>query len=188
MNTVDNSLYNNEWYKNRIGASKSQQVLWYFINVCFFINPFNPSSWLKRWLLKLFGARIGRGVVIKPGVSIKYPWKLFVGDYSWIGEKVWIDNLANVVIGNNVCISQGAMMLTGNHNYSAREFDLMVLAIKLEDGVWIGAKSVVCPGVTCKTHSVLSVLSVATKDLEPYTIYQGNPAIAIKERVIQGKG
>ncbi|HTE24056.1 WcaF family extracellular polysaccharide biosynthesis acetyltransferase [Flavitalea sp.] len=187
MNTVDNSLYNNDWYGNKIGASRSQQILWYFFNVVFFINPLNPSSALKKFILKLFGAKIGRGVVIKPGVNIKYPWKLFIGDYSWIGEKVWIDNLANVVIGKSVCISQGAMLLTGNHNYAAKEFDLMVLAISIEDGVWLGAKSVVCPGITCKTHSVLSVQSVATKNLEAFTIYQGNPAVAIKDRIIQGK-
>jgi putative colanic acid biosynthesis acetyltransferase WcaF len=187
MNTVDNSLYNNDWYGNKIGASRSQQVLWYFFNVLFFINPLNPSSALKKFILKLFGAKIGKGVVIKPRVNIKYPWKLFIGDHSWIGEKVWIDNLANVVIGKSVCISQGAMLLTGNHNYAAKEFDLMVLAISVEDGVWLGAKSVVCPGVTCKTHSVLSVQSVATKNLEGFTIYQGNPAVAIKDRIIQGK-
>jgi putative colanic acid biosynthesis acetyltransferase WcaF len=187
MNTVDNSLYNNDWYGNKIGASRSQQALWYLFNVLFFINPLNPSSGLKKFILRLFGARIGRGVVIKPGVNIKYPWKLFIGDYSWIGEKVWIDNLANVVIGKSVCISQGAMLLTGNHNYAAKEFDLMVLAISIEDGVWLGAKSVVCPGITCKSHSVLSVQSVATKNLEAFTIYQGNPAVAIKDRIIQGK-
>src|SRR5688572_4556156 len=187
MNTVDNSLYNNDWYANKIGASRSQQILWYCFNVLFFINPLNPSSALKKFILKLFGAKIGRGVVIKPGVNIKYPWKLFIGDYSWIGEKVWIDNLANVVIGRSVCISQGAMLLTGNHNYAAKEFDLMVLAISIEDGVWLGARSVVCPGVTCKSHSVLSVQSVATKNLEAFTIYQGNPAVAVKDRIIQGK-
>lgn len=187
MNTVDNSLYNNDWYGAKIGASRSQQILWYFFNVLFLINPLNPSSGLKKFILKLFGARIGKGVVIKPGVNIKYPWKLFVGDYSWLGEKVWIDNLANVVIGRSVCISQGAMLLTGNHNYAAKEFDLMVLAITLEDGVWIGSKAVVCPGVTCRSHAVLAVQSVATKNLEPFTIYQGNPAVAIKDRIIQGK-
>jgi putative colanic acid biosynthesis acetyltransferase WcaF len=185
MNSVDNSLYNNDWYASRIGATRSQQIIWYFFNVLFFINPLNPSSSLKKWILKLFGAKIGKGVVIKPGVNIKYPWKLVIGDHSWIGEKVWIDNLAHVVIGSSVCISQGAMLLTGNHNYSAREFDLMVLPITLENGVWIGSKSVVCPGVVCKSHAVLAVLSVATKDLEPYTIYQGNPAAPVKPRVIQ---
>lgn len=127
---------------------------------------------------------MGKGVVIKQSVNIKYPWKLKVGDYSWIGEDVWIDNLAEINIGRNVCLSQGVMLLTGNHNYSKSSFDLIVQSIILEDGVWIGAQAIVCPGVICMTHSVLSVMSVANKNLEPYTIYQGNPAISVRERII----
>ena len=178
--------YNNGWYRPLIGASKLKQALWYVTNILFFINPLNPVSAIKLLLLKAFGAKIGKGVVIKPAVSIKYPWHLTVGDYSWIGENVWIDNLVAVTVGSSVCISQGAMLLTGNHNYASSGFDLMVEPIIIEDGAWIGAKSVVCPGVVCMTHSVLSVLSVATRNLEPYTIYQGNPAVAVKERVIGG--
>jgi putative colanic acid biosynthesis acetyltransferase WcaF len=109
---------------------------------------------------------------------------LEVGDYSWIGEQVWIDNLGNVRIGAHCCLSQGAMLLCGNHNYKLTSFDLKVGPIILEDGVWIGAQSVVCPGVTCGSHAVLSVGSVAQKDLKPYTIYSGTPAIEIRERVI----
>src|SRR5450631_60718 len=115
---VANDTYNNDWYKKQIGASRLKQVTWYFVNVFFFINPLNPGSGLKRALLRLFGARLGRGVVLKPGINIKYPWKLSIGDYAWIGEKVWIDNLAPVEIGKNVCLSQGAMLLTGNHDYT----------------------------------------------------------------------
>jgi putative colanic acid biosynthesis acetyltransferase WcaF len=181
---VDNSSYSNNWYKQEIGAGKLKQMLWYFTNVFFFINPLNPVVSLKRGLLKLFGATVGQGVIIKPGVNIKYPWKLSIGDHTWIGEGVWIDNLAPINIGKSVCISQGAMLLTGNHNYTSTTFDLMVKPINLEDGAWIGAKALVCPGVTCKTHSVLSALSVANRNLEPYAIYQGNPANLIKQRVI----
>lgn len=101
----------------------------------------------------------------------------------WIGEGVWIDNLGKVKIGNNVCISQGAMLLTGNHNYKKESFDLIVGDITLEDGVWVGAKSVVCPGVTMKSHSILTVGSVLTKDAEEYGIYQGNLAVMVKKRV-----
>ena len=90
-----------------------------------------------------------------------------------------------VIIGKNVCISQGALLLTGNHDYSKPSFDLITKEIRLEDGVWIGAKSIVPPGIICKSHSVLSVNSVATKNLESYTIYQGNPAEIIRERKIQ---
>ena len=181
---VDFSSYNNDWYKKEIGAGKLKQLAWYFVNVFFFINPLNPSGAIKNILLKRFGARIGKGVVIKPGVNIKYPWKLTIGDYSWIGEKVWIDNLAPVSIGSSVCISQGAMLLTGNHNYKLPSFDLMIGAITLEDGAWVGAQSIVCPGVTLATHAVLSVGSVATSNLDAFGIYSGNPAIFQRERVI----
>ena len=140
----------------------------------------------KIWMLRKFGAKIGKGVFIKPSVNIKYPWTLEIGDYSWIGENVWIDNLAQVKIGSNVCISQGAMLLCGNHNYKKPTFDLMVGEITLEDGSWVGAQSVVCPGVTLHTHAVLGVGSVAHHDLDAYGIYQGNPARKVRERVIDG--
>jgi putative colanic acid biosynthesis acetyltransferase WcaF len=179
---TDLSKYDNSWYSPKAGMLK--RGVWYIVNVLFFINPLNGISSLKVFLLRLFGGRIGKGVMLKPSVNIKYPWLLEVGDFSWIGEKVWIDNLVKVKIGKNCCLSQGAMLLAGNHNYSKVTFDLIVEEIILEDGVWIGAQSVVCPGVTCKNHSILSVQSVASSNLDAYTIYRGNPAIAIKKRII----
>jgi len=77
MNT-DLSSYNNDWYKKEIGASRLKQILWYFVNVIFLINPLNPSSGLRIFLLRIFGAAIKEDVVIKPGVNIKYPWKLII--------------------------------------------------------------------------------------------------------------
>jgi putative colanic acid biosynthesis acetyltransferase WcaF len=177
---TDLSKFDNGWYHP--GRPVIVRALWFLVNGLFFINPVLPFSGLKIILLRLFGARIGRQVVIKPGVNIKYPWRLQIGDHCWIGEKVWIDNLADVKIGNHVCLSQGAFLLTGNHNYKKPAFDLMTGEITLEDGVWIGAKSIVCPGVICYSHAVLSAGSVATKRLEAYGVYQGNPAIKIRER------
>ena len=179
---TDLSVYTTGNYN--IGANPIKRLLWYFTNVLFFINPLNPSGSIKNVLLRLFGAKIGKGVIIKPNVNIKYPWKLEIGDYTWIGEKAWIDNLGNVVIGKNCCLSQGAFILCGNHNFKKQAFDLMVKEITLEDGVWIGAKSIVAPGVVCKSHSVLAVNSVATTTLEEYSIYRGNPAEKIKTREI----
>jgi putative colanic acid biosynthesis acetyltransferase WcaF len=176
------STYNNAWYQP---GGRVKILLWYLVNTLFFINPLNSISGIKVVLLRLFGAKIGKGVIIKPGVNIKYPWLLNIGNDVWIGENVWIDNLAKVTIEDNVCISQGAMLLCGNHNYKKTTFDLMVNEIILEEGVWIGAKSIVSPGVTCKTHAILSVGSIANIDLEPYTIYQGNPAKKIRNRVIE---
>lgn len=127
---------------------------------------------------------MGKRVVIKPHVRIKYPWKLTIGDYSWIGEGVWIDNLAEVNIGAHCCLSQGAFLLCGNHDYSKSTFDLMIGPIILKDGSWVGAKSIVCPNVVMESHSILSVGSVATKNLEAFKIYSGNPAIFVRERKI----
>ncbi len=178
----DLSKYDNSWYNP--GAGPVKRLLWYLINHFLFTHSLFPLSSIKVGILRLFGAKVGKGVNIKPAVNIKYPWNLIVGDFCWIGEKVWIDNLEKIEIGNHVCLSQGAMLLTGNHNYSKPTFDLIVQRIVLEDGVWIGAKSLVCPGVTCKNHSVLSVMSVATRDLEEMSIYRGNPAMKIRERQI----
>ncbi len=182
MSEVKLKNYNNSWYKPG-GAIK--RALWYGVNVLFFINPLCPSSGIKKLLLKLFGASIEKGVVIKPGVNIKYPWKLSIGEYTWIGEKVWIDNLDEVKIGKNCCISQGAMLLCGNHNYKLPTFDLMIGSITLEDGVWIGAQSMLTPNTTCKSYSILSVQSAASGTLEAYTIYRGNPAQKVKDREIK---
>ncbi|MCB9015278.1 MAG: colanic acid biosynthesis acetyltransferase WcaF [Lentimicrobiaceae bacterium] len=182
MNKTDLSIYTTGSYNTGAGAVK--RGLWYLINILFFINPLNPISRIKVSLLRAFGAKIGKGVVIKPAVNIKYPWKLSIGNYSWIGEKAWIDNLDRVTIGDHCCVSQGAMLLCGNHNFTKTTFDLITKPIHLEDGAWIGAFSIVCPGVICKSHSVLAVNSVATKNLDAYRIYQGNPAIAVKDRII----
>lgn len=167
-----------------VGASGLKQLLWYFTSAIFFRSGIIPVSVLLVAILKLFGAKIGRDVRIKPFIHIKYPWKLTLGDHSWLAE-CYIENLAPVVIGKNVCVSQNAMLLTGNHNYKKPTFDLMVDSITLEDGVWIGANATVCPGVRCESHSVLALGSVATKNLEPYSVYQGNPAVKVRERVIE---
>jgi putative colanic acid biosynthesis acetyltransferase WcaF len=182
---VQNDTYNNDWYKKEIGASWLKQSVWYLVNVVFLMNPLNPSSSIKSFLLRLFGAQLGNGVRLKQSINIKYPWKLTIGDFSWIGERVWIDNLADVKIGQNVCISQGATLLTGNHDFTKPTFDLVVKPIIVEDGVWIGAQALVCPGVICYSHSVLTAKSIATKNLEAYKIYQGNPAVYVKERVVE---
>jgi putative colanic acid biosynthesis acetyltransferase WcaF len=179
--TVNNALYR---ARITIGASRFKRALWYLTNILLFKNPFNIFYSLKVSLLKAFGAEVGKGVVIKPSVNIKYPWKLKIGEHSWIGERVWIDNLALVAIGNNVCISQGALLLCGNHNYKKETFDLILGEIVLEDGVWIGAKAIVCPGVICASHSVLTAGSVVTKNTVPFGIYQGNPAQKVGERII----
>jgi putative colanic acid biosynthesis acetyltransferase WcaF len=178
---TDLSSFSNPEYNP--GASFIKRGFWHLVSAAFFQSRF-PVNGIKVMLLKLFGARIGAGLIIKPSVNIKSPWLLNVGAHCWIGEHVWIDNLVPVSLGDNCCLSQGAMLLTGNHNYKKSTFDLITGEIHLEEGVWIGAKAVVCPGVKCRSHALLTVGSVATSTLEAYSIYQGNPAQKVRERVV----
>ena len=105
------SKYDNSSYSR--GAGKTKCLLWYFANLLFIKNHWNPLNGLKVGILKLFGSKIGKGVIIKPGVNIKYPWLLTIGDYSWIGEDVWIDNLAQVVCPG-VTVKEDAVITVGS--------------------------------------------------------------------------
>lgn len=182
MLKTDLSIYNN--YPYNPGGNVLKRVLWYYFNAIFFKTSIIPSSAFKVFCLKLFGARIGKHVTIKPCVNIKYPWNLRIGDETWVGENVWIDSLVLIDIGANVCLSQGAVLLTGSHNYKKKSFDLITKGIILEDGVWICAGAMVNPGITAASHAVLTSGSIATKNLEVYGIYQGNPAVKIRTREI----
>lgn len=182
MRRTDLSTYNNHPFSP--GGNAVKRFLWLYVNAVIFKTSLFPSSRIKVFFLRMFGARIGKNVTIKPCVNIKYPWFLSVGDETWIGEAVWIDCLVPVTIGAHVCLSQGAVILTGSHNYKSSSFNLITGGVILEDGVWIGALAVVNQGVTAGSHTVLTAGSVATRSLEPYSIYQGNPAVKIRDRII----
>lgn len=172
-------------YKNNNfshGRGLVVRIFWVVISRIFFETVIPYPNYLKYCLLKFFGAKIGKGLILKPNVKIKQPWCLEVGGNCWIGEGVWIDNLVLVKLESNVCLSQGALLLTGNHNYKESSFDLITGVILLKEGVWIGARAIVGPGVTCYSHSVLSVGSTTFKDLEPYSIYQNNVAVVKRKR------
>ncbi|EIY9331114.1 TPA: WcaF family extracellular polysaccharide biosynthesis acetyltransferase [Escherichia coli] len=169
-------------YKKIYHAPKIKSIIWYVLSFIFFETAIPFPSQIKCFILKLMGAHIGKGVVIKPNVKIKYPWNLYIGNNSWLGEKVWIDNLDIVTVGNNCCISQGAYLLTGNHDYRSECFDLIISPITIENEVWVGAKAIVTPGVHLKTGAILAVNSVAASDLNENSVYQGNPATFKRKR------
>ena len=147
------------------GRSRFVEILWLLLDIVL-VRSRIPGYAHRRLIIRAFGARVGKGVLIKPGVRIKFPWHLEIGNNSWVGEDVWIDNLARVQIGANCCISQGAYICTGNHDWATPTFDLIVKPIRIEDGAWIAAKSVVGPGVRVGEGAVLSMGSVATVRLD----------------------
>jgi len=176
-------------YQNPPDLDKGKPFLiracWHFVNAVFLQNPLNPSSTVKRWCLQIFGAKIGKGCVLKPGLNVKSPWFLTIGDYCFIGERVWIDSLAPVRIGNNVCLSQDVYLCCGNHDWTDPHFGKTVKPIAIEDGAWLATRSTVLFGVTVATQSVVCAGSVLSKNTEPNGIYSGVPATKIKERQIR---
>ncbi|MDC0584097.1 WcaF family extracellular polysaccharide biosynthesis acetyltransferase [Bacteroidales bacterium] len=184
MNTVDLSKFESDIYISG-GKNKIKKLLWFFTSAIIFQSPLFPIVKLKIFLLRLFGAKIGKGVNIKPLVYIKFPWRLNIGDHVWIGEKVWIANEGTLTIGNNVCISHEVLLMSGGHNFKKKYFDVYANPINIEDGVWLGAQSAVGGGITLKSHAVLAMKSVANSDLEAFKIYRGNPAVPVKNRIIE---
>lgn len=183
MNTVNLSQYSIGSYNP---GNIVKRVVWYIVNRLVFLTSLPIPSSLKVNILRIFGARVGKGVTVKPRVNIKYPWFVSIGNAVWIGEGAWLDSLGAITIGDSVCISQNVYLCTGNHDYSKPAFDLNVGSIIIEDGVWLGAGVMVAPNVTVASHTVAVMGSVLTKSTEAYGIYQGNPAVKVKTRVIRG--
>lgn len=124
-----------------------KKSLWYLLNVTLFSSSI-PGSFWRRWMLKAFGASVGNSIVIKPRVNVKYPWNLSIGDFCWIGEASWIDNIELVEIHSNVCISQGVYFCTGNHNYNDLRFKLTAEKITVLSNTWVTAFYIIQPGST----------------------------------------
>jgi putative colanic acid biosynthesis acetyltransferase WcaF len=167
------------------GANIITQLLWYFVGAPLVRSYLIPCSGLKVNILRWLGAEIGQGVRIKTGVRVKFPWRLIIKDFVWIGEDAWLDNLDLITIESHCCISQGVYLCTGNHDWCDRNFALKTAPIYLETGSWISARATVAAGVRVGQGAILGLGSVATQSLEPMTIYSGNPAIAIKSRKIR---
>lgn len=159
------------------GASLLKEALWCFVKVLFFASVFPIPSVVKVFLLRCFGARIGRRVVIRSQVNISFPWRLEMGDHVWIGDEVMILSLAQVTIQSNVCISQRAFLCTGSHNWRSESFELIAKPITLEESCWVAANVFIGPGVTLHKGTICSAGSVVLRDAGPSQILIGNPAV-----------
>lgn len=161
---------------------KLRRATWMIVwNLLGRIGP-RALSPLRVRLLRLFGARVGQGVLVCPGVKVLMPWNLRIGDYTAIAEGVDIYNFGEVRIGSNTCVSQGVWLCTGSHDYNVPNFPLIWDDIQVGDRVWIAAQSFIGPGVTVGDGAVVGARSVATRDLEAWTVSAGNPCVSIKPR------
>jgi putative colanic acid biosynthesis acetyltransferase WcaF len=141
---LDLSKFNNASFER--GAPAWKEALWWACRSLGFAPWFPVPSAIKVAVLRAFGAKVGRGVVIRSRVNITFPWKLEIGDQVWIGDEVLILSLAPVKIGSNVCISQRAFLCTGSHDFRSEGFDLITKPIEIGDGCWVAACAFIGPG------------------------------------------
>jgi putative colanic acid biosynthesis acetyltransferase WcaF len=181
MTRICNDLFDARRGLNR-GRSKPVEALWYLLKCFLFLTPLPVPSSIKCSILRWFGAHVGRGVVIKPRVNIHFPWRLSIGDHTWIGEEVFILNFEPVTIGAHCCLSQRAFVCTGNHDYREPDMPYRNRPIVIEDGAWIGAQSFVSPGVTIGSEAVITVGSIVTENQPAQMICSGNPCAQVKAR------
>ena len=164
---------------------KGKRALWNVIWLLFgYPGPRMFSPW-RKFLLKLFGAKIGKAPLICGQVKVLMPWNLVIGDFVAIAERVDIYNFAEVIMGNNVCVSQGVWLCTGSHDYIKKDFPLIWSPIVIGDFSWIAAESFIGPGVSVAEGVVVGARSVVTKDIPAWKVSAGNPCRVIKDRKIE---
>lgn len=164
------------------GRSAFIVQLWWFTDFFFFKpSPQIMYGW-RRFLLRLFGAKIGKSVIIRPSVTITYPWKISIGDYSWIGDNVELYSLGEIEIGKNVVISQRSYLCAASHNYTKEDFPIWSKKITIEDECWLATDVYVAPGVTIGNGTVVGARSSVFKNLPAERICFGNPATVIRKR------
>ena len=183
---VDLSHFNNDWYDP--GRPWIVRGLWFFFGHPMLRSTWIPSSALRVRLLRAFGASVGIGVIVKPGVRVKHPWMLNVGENAWLGEDCWIDNLAPVSIGDSACLSQGCYICTGNHDWSDPAFALIVKPVEIGAGAWVGARAFLAPGVILEEGAVATAGSVVTKRIPAWEVHAGNPASFLRRRTLTPSG
>lgn len=164
------------------GRSKITVQLWWIVQATLFrCSPQFMYGW-RRFLVRCFGARIGKKVIIRPSVKITYPWKLQIGDYSWVGDDVSLYTLGPITIGSHAVISQKVYLCTGTHDYNSSDFKILSQPISIEDKCWLATDVYVAPGVTIHKGTVVGARSSVYADLPSNKVCVGNPAKPIKDR------
>lgn len=161
--------------KNFRGKNIAVVQLWWFVEGTLFkFSPQFMYPW-RRFLLRIFGAKIGKKVIIRPSVKITYPWKVVIGDYSWIGDNVELYSLGNITIGSNTVISQKSYLCTGSHDYNALDFAIFQNPIVIGNSCWIATDVFIAPGVELNDEVVIGARSSVYKSISEKGIYKGNP-------------
>ena len=174
-------------YKNRHSLrSKVARAVWNVVWLLLFRpTPRGVLYGWRRFLLRFFGAKIGRGVNVLPSCRIWQPWNLSMGDFSCLSEGVECYSVAKITVGAQVVVSQGAFLCTASHDIASPLMELIYKPISINNQAWVAARAFIGPGVTIGEGAVVGACAVVTKDVEPWTVVAGNPARVIKKREIR---
>ena len=165
------------------GKSAIAVQIWWIVQATLFAwSPQFAYKW-RNFLLRCFGAEIGKRVIIRPSAKITYPWKLKIGDNAWVGDNVELYTLGNITIGKNAVVSQRSYICTGSHDYQKPTFDIYANSIVIEDEAWLATDVFVAPGVTIGKGAVIAARSSVYKDMPEGMLCLGNPATPIKNRL-----
>jgi len=165
------------------GKSKIVVQLWWIVHAIFFVpSPQIFYGW-RRFLLQIFGAKIGNNVLIRSNVQITYPWKISIGDNSWIGDDCVLYSLGNISIGKNVSIAHKVYFNTGGHEYNKITFDITSRPIVIHDECWITNDVYIAPGVIIGKGTVVGARSSVFHDLPSGKVCVGSPAKVLKDRI-----
>ena len=165
------------------GRSGLVVQLWWLVQATLFRWSPQLLYGFRRSLLRLFGAKIGVGVIVRPTVEIPYPWKLSIGDHSWIGDHAVLYCFAEITIGRNAVVSQKSYLCAGTHDYRSPGFDIQAFPIVIEDEAWLAADVFVAPGVTVGKGAVVGSRSSVFGDLPRMMVCLGSPARAVRARL-----
>jgi putative colanic acid biosynthesis acetyltransferase WcaF len=166
---------------------KAIVYLWAIVELLTVTNPWQISSSLRVGALRLFGAQIGKGVVFRPRTRVKFPWKLRIGDRSWIGEGVWFHNQDTITIGNDVVISQETLLTTGSHAHR-RDMALITRPIVIEPGAWVTSRCIILGGVRVGRSALVGPGTVLDHDLPENTVVKSASAIILGQRFRDAPG
>ena len=161
-----------------------RRVLWSFGKLFFRFSPRPCFGW-RRFILRCFGAKIGRNVNLYPSSIVYFPWNLTVGNWSAVGEDALIYNLGKVTLGEKVTVSHRAHLCAGTHDYAQPNLPLLKPPIEIKDQAWICADAFVGPGVTVGEGAVVGARAVVMKNVESWTVVAGNPARFVKKRKLK---
>lgn len=165
------------------GKSKITVQIWWIVEKTLFsMSPQFFYGW-RRFLLRLFGAKIGKGVLIRPSARFTYPWKVTIGANTWIGEQTILYSLGEIVIGKDVAVAHGVYFNTGLHDYTKKEFPIMFDKIIVEDECWITNDVYIAPGVKIGKGCVIGARSSVYKSTSKGWVCYGNPSKPVKLRI-----